>query len=145
MTEEELIEIEARCNAATPGTWETGIASDGSGDMGILAEIHGRLRVIGQMYAEVDAQGKDNARCIRNSSFVVHARADVPALIAEVRSWHEAMARLRDMPMASVAPSLVEIGRWVCDDLTQSVPYYGDTPQEAIAKAHEEWRRGGVK
>lgn len=97
ITEQELAEIEARCNAATPGLWEMGMSTDGSGDAGILAEVHGKQRVIGQVYAEVDAWGKDSLRCVRDADFITHARTDLPALVAELRSWREAMAHLREI------------------------------------------------
>jgi hypothetical protein len=62
MTEDELTAIEARANAATPGPWKDNRAAGISGD--------GGEPVIG-------------LPC--NVDFVINARTDIPALVAEVR------------------------------------------------------------
>ena len=63
MTEEELIEIEARAAAATPGPWK---------NAGGYCDV-----------CTSDQEKEANRQA--NAEFVVHARADVPALLAEVR------------------------------------------------------------
>jgi len=63
LTDERLAEIEARCNAATPGPWKN---------------VGG--------YCDVCASDREKeANRQANAEFVVHARADVPDLLAEVR------------------------------------------------------------
>jgi hypothetical protein len=62
MTDDELTAIEARANAATPGPWKDNRAAGISGD--------GGEPVIG-------------LPC--NVDFVINARTDIPALVAEVR------------------------------------------------------------
>lgn len=85
LTDERLAEIEARCNAATPGPWDSCTAICGSGDSAIIAPIHGRSCVLALVYAEVDEQGKDVVRSMRDAAFIAAARTDVPDLLAEVR------------------------------------------------------------
>ena len=94
LTEEQLLEIEARCNAATPGPWDSCTAICGSGDSAIIAPIHGRSCVLALVCAEVDEQGKDVVRSMRDAAFIAAARTDVPALVAEVRRLSEAISEL---------------------------------------------------
>lgn len=74
MTESELLEIESRANAATPGPWVR------EAEHFIVAEKGGTVAAFG--YAR-DEKGK--AQLGENLTFCVNARADIPALIAEVR------------------------------------------------------------
>ena len=89
MTEQELEQIEARANAATPGPW-TGDRSDGTIKYKMLGgENHN--------FVILDVDHKNNSsgfytedyipyeQCTANEEFVKHARTDIPALIAEVR------------------------------------------------------------
>ena len=79
MTEQELQQMEERANAATSGPWWTDKRA---------------IWVIGQMYynayvttdeADIAGLGAEDI-CHADAKFIAHARADVPALIAEVRS-----------------------------------------------------------
>lgn len=79
MTQTELEAIKARAAAATPGPWEF----DGKGDIvpdgdksDFVAMIH---------YSAEDAE------------FIAHARADVPALVAEVERLRAENAKLDEM------------------------------------------------
>lgn len=86
----DLDAIEARANAATPGPWNP--TDDGYGDRGIVAP---NRDVLG---------AAQNACCWRRDedlAFVVAAREDVPALVAEVRRLRESHRRLG--PAAYVA------------------------------------------
>lgn len=89
MTPEQLAEIEARAAAATPGPWEVAEAGgprgtdeyfvrmgedDAYSDVAIAADIFDPI------YNEISQA---------NASFIAHARADVPALVAEVRRLQE--------------------------------------------------------
>jgi hypothetical protein len=88
ITSERLTEIEARANAATPGPWDKGYIYDQlkhgpNDDFGDYCE-NIACRPIGNM---VNGSG--------DAAFIAAARADIPALIAEVvRSWSE-IDRLR--------------------------------------------------
>lgn len=77
MTEEELATIEARADAATPGPWAyTPWGEDQR--CGDVYSYSRRVLTFGTADGTVD---EDDA----NGKFVAHARADVPALLAEVR------------------------------------------------------------
>jgi hypothetical protein len=77
MTEEQLREIEARCNATTAGPWESFIEGRDhlSGDdfirTGGLDDSSPDIYLLQATQADQD--------------FIAHSRQDVPALIAEVR------------------------------------------------------------
>jgi len=68
MTEQELKEIEARANAATPGPWSS-ISEDAASD-----------------YASVGPFVETAEQCETNCKFIAHARDDIPKLLAEVRT-----------------------------------------------------------
>lgn len=103
MTDEELAEIEARAAKATPGPW---VVAPWDGDEGNV-----RLTVTvgpdagGWMVADGDWHGPGDAPHDReaNAAFMAAARADVPALLAEVR-------RLQGV-VAEQAKALEALGR----------------------------------
>jgi hypothetical protein len=77
MTDEELREIEKRCNAATAAPWES--------------FIEGRDHLAGDDFIRTGGMD-DSSPDIHltqathaDQDFVAHARQDIPALIAEVR------------------------------------------------------------
>jgi hypothetical protein len=77
MTEEELAAIEARADAATAGPWAyTPWGEDQR--YGDVYSYSQRVLTFGTADGTLD---EDDA----NGNFVAHARADVPALLAEVR------------------------------------------------------------
>ena len=76
MTNEYLHEIEARCEAATPGPWDdkTNVHPQCNGDpWGWIQGASGNITWSGRA-------GKSNA------AFIAHSREDIPALIAEVKA-----------------------------------------------------------
>lgn len=76
MTEQELSEVEARANAATPGPW--GFVPPRTEELAIKGEVHcdeGPIFV---------AAHYDIAKSA-DFEFAAHAREDIPKLIAEVR------------------------------------------------------------
>ena len=80
MTEQELSEIEARANAATPGPWDINrryITLNG-GDMGRVE------------YSALGPSVATDVQAMADGNFFAHAREDIPKLIAEMR-------RLRDI------------------------------------------------
>lgn len=121
MTSDELAEIEARANAATPGPWECevrhGAPSIKGGPVHNFARGAGRhqiLSVVGQ-----DWMRADEPTC--NAKFAAHARTDIPALVAAVRerdaAKHEAMRCQDDNERLRISLSvavglLSEIQNW---------------------------------
>lgn len=84
MTDEELVAIEARAEAAVGGTWmsfrDEMTASYGQHRYGVIARE-------GEPGARVafHVDGFHGADMAGTAAFIAHARADVPALVAEVR------------------------------------------------------------
>lgn len=76
MTEQDLQEIEERANAATPGPWEFSI-----GEAWTVYRDNTYTEAIAIL-----PSGADGNHARNNAMFTARARADVPALIAEVRS-----------------------------------------------------------
>ncbi len=88
MDQKYLAEIKAREQAATPGPWEDDIADIWLGD-----------RHIAEVYSTSD------------TTFIAHARADIPALLAEVERQDQQIATLKkalDMACAELNLSDVE-------------------------------------
>jgi len=77
MTDDQLREIEKRCNAATAAPWES--------------FIEGRDHLSGDDFIRtggMDGSGPDiylTQATHADQDFIAHARQDIPALIAEVR------------------------------------------------------------
>jgi len=81
LTAAELAEIEARCEAATPGPWKhdpdtAEMAIDGPREEGVVAGCG----CCGSPFGVLD-----NTVAMANGTFIAHARTDVPRLLAEVR------------------------------------------------------------
>ena len=87
MTDAELKEIEARCNATEEGPWDWAFDDDVQGLLDSLADTNNTLFIV------LNSQEEAIAIEVRYSSdasptmarFIAHARTDIPALIAEVR------------------------------------------------------------
>jgi len=73
MTKEKLAEIEARCNAATPGRWY-----HWEGDCRVITS--GPMGELCTNIAECASVG--------DTEFIAHARQDIPALIEAVRAFN---------------------------------------------------------
>jgi hypothetical protein len=77
MTEEELVEIEARCQCASPGPWKS--------------MIEGRDHTSGSSFIMIGAgqtRGEDielSGATVADQDFIAYARQDVPLLVEEVR------------------------------------------------------------
>jgi hypothetical protein len=76
MTEDQLREIESRCNAATPGPW--------------IASIENRDHTSGESVISRGERGQEedlylHGGTVEDYDFVANARQDIPILIAEVR------------------------------------------------------------
>lgn len=83
MTDEELQAIRARCEAASPAPWEQ-------------EEWSGRLRdAHGESLCAADPDGADAGLWRKEDArFVIHARIDVPTLLAEVDRLQKALGCL---------------------------------------------------
>lgn len=95
LSEKELAEIEARANAATAPPWEyiSGCIYTPDGPEpehpDYLQSADGNLTL--------EIAGLPACGCCPNLTFIAHARADVPALIASHRAQGEEITRLREV------------------------------------------------
>ena len=80
MTEEQLREIEARAEAATPGPWRRGV---GNTAMRVCSAYPAKS------YFICEGTNADDLE------FAAHAREDIPALVAEVRRLQRDLAWFR--------------------------------------------------
>jgi len=96
MTEKELAEIEARCEAATPGPWKLfdgyKLPDNAIGE---------KLAAVKWFGCEMSAGVRSDCGCdiignVTDLELIAHARTDIPALVAEVRASHERERRLRE-------------------------------------------------
>ena len=86
MTEEQLLAIEARANAATPGPWQF------SGLFYQVCSVAAHPPIV-----LIEDYRGPNPRSDR--IFIAHARTDVPALAAEVRSLRDQLQIWRNPDM----------------------------------------------
>lgn len=108
MTTEELAAIKARCEAATPGPW--------------IAKRFDPYRSRAAIYQTPAAQKVNPLRwqvaaiCrearAQDAEFIAHARADIPALLAEVERLRAALKRV-------ISYSLRQA---ICDDTLGETP-----------------------
>jgi hypothetical protein len=102
LNEEDLMSIERRLKASSPGPWRH--RSHGFIESGIDGDL-----VIG-----VTCQGHDE--CLErlpsadNAEFIAHARQDVPALLAEVRHLRERVAELEAALRSASRPMRERVG-----------------------------------
>ena len=80
MTDDELNRIEARANAATPWPWVAANRNEIHDRETRFDERGIRIGSTANGIATIDCTNVEN-----NRQFIVHARKDVPALLAEVR------------------------------------------------------------
>lgn len=81
MTDEQLAEIKARCEAATPGPWTN------RRDRRVIRTT----RYVSDVIAHVEQQPYNDYVHFQNGDFIAHARTDIPALVAEVERLREAL------------------------------------------------------
>jgi hypothetical protein len=79
MKDEELKAIEVRVEAATPGPWT-------------LLEVHGGD--VDPWCVEIGQTGRAFVETVEDGKFIVHARADVPFLIATLRGLYAQLDEL---------------------------------------------------
>lgn len=104
MREEELAEIRARCEAATPGPWKS---EDGWG-VGLRYGRNARAYhaagargwpVLFRCQSENDMSAQlSKSQRQANCDFVARAREDVPALLKEIERLRTALAEVATLP-----------------------------------------------
>jgi hypothetical protein len=87
MSEDELRAIEARCNAATKGPWQSFI----EGRDHVAGSDFIRTGGLDDQCPDIELSGATHA----DQDFIAHARQDVPALIAEIRRLTAQLASQR--------------------------------------------------
>lgn len=113
LSAEQLAEIRARVEAATPGPW--GTYDDGTGRIDIAAGLEetGHGYTCRRSIAQTDDEPIDNDpahvawdsdadldQIEADAAFIAHARTDVPALLAEVDRLTKRVAELETAPLA---------------------------------------------
>ena len=84
---EQLQEIKARCDAATPGPWQQSWVEGADGAIAVVD-------VDGDVICDMGNTLLDE---YKSANFIAHARADIPALIAEVERLQELAEALKDL------------------------------------------------
>ena len=96
MNDQQLAAIEAREERATEGPWTSVATWLATGDRaplvsGPVINMDDPVRI-----ADCDTTWRSRDDCMANAEFIAHARADIPALVAEVRRLR---AQLRKGPI----------------------------------------------
>jgi hypothetical protein len=86
ITQDELNEIQARADAATPGEWAVAKSKARRRSLMRFNEQEG--------YSILSWKGFVTTSYERDSIFIAHARADVPRLVEEVRRLQSELAAL---------------------------------------------------
>lgn len=105
LTDDELTAIEARANAATGGPWTPSAAlsettaKDPGIDIAIVSAALPRAwglhnPFVAEVFAERTYRLPDNEQAALDAAFICGARADVPALVAELRNTRNARENL---------------------------------------------------
>src|SRR6476619_382117 len=119
LTSDELLAIESRCNAASPGPWYPRASDDGHSMTGFYVglrpgPVHSSAELVHDNRHGLDINSHDFdpdiiaitlLQCPRmvdqeyedhNTIFIAHAREDVPRLINEVRRLQRELEACRD-------------------------------------------------
>jgi hypothetical protein len=132
--EMDLAPIKAREAAATPGPWGHAYRPDGTTTVWHVDPESGRLTV-----AEV--RGWD--RHAENAAFIAHARADVPALVAEVeqlRAERLLLARLAT-PRAELSSAEIEAALDLRDAVIADAAVAGNNTRGVVDRAQADAQR----
>lgn len=98
MTDDELSQIEARANAATPGPWREIRRDDPSCAAEYVIAGADDISVACTSCNGEYCTGMTDADC----AFIAAARTDVPALVAEVRRLRDIVERVRAADLAQI-------------------------------------------
>jgi hypothetical protein len=111
MTQEQVDEIKARVDAATPGPWLSRTSSNW---------VDGKRTTTEYFVMREDDDVAVCADCVdpntskpseANADFIAYAREDIPALLAEVERLQAENARLRDRLTAATDPAQLRFER----------------------------------
>lgn len=94
MTEEELQEIEARAQAATEGPWSATLLNDYADQTTIEGARFVNGNEMPNPEDEPERFTREQTQIHADATFIAHARADVPRLVAEVRRLNALCERL---------------------------------------------------
>ena len=89
ITTTELSAIRARADAATPGPWEWE-------DVDLDRVWPTPSRILAGQHGEVCSFDADDDPLAADAQFIAHARADIPALLAEIDRLHGVIGLLTD-------------------------------------------------
>jgi len=147
LDDKRLAEIEARCNAATPGPWK-GDCRDGF----VKYAVYGSD---GTLVLRVDHKNYESGfigECsVEDESFVLHAPTDVPALVAEVRrlrveldELQGAWAKYPDFDLERLEDGRYEASCFEGKDAlgNRNASAVAATPLEAVRALAGKWERG---
>jgi hypothetical protein len=95
MTDQELKEIESRCNAASPGPWKSFVEGRDheSGDSFIMTGIANAENIwSNNRGTDIYLTGATKA----DQDFIASARQDIPRLLDEIAKLKSQLSKLRD-------------------------------------------------
>lgn len=99
LTDAELAEIQGRVDAASPAPWHVARGWDGEPYAAVRANGGLDTSLASMLTPGVTPGGgyrEPEERPLKNAEFIAHARDDVPALLAEVRSLRLTAAKVRE-------------------------------------------------
>ena len=89
VTEKELAEWQALCDAATPGPWYM----DSGEALKLRAPHGGYVAILGNLIGQHGSGGREQPDTVSaNAGFIDHARTGMPRLIAEVRRLNDKLS-----------------------------------------------------
>ena len=94
MTKEELNEIKARAEAATPGPWDIGHEAP--------PLYASNQDIVASRFCKIIFLGNKNFDLYRDARFIARARQDIPALVAEVERLQNALYNIRDLAQDNI-------------------------------------------
>lgn len=133
MTDDEIAAMKARAAAATPGPWEAQRGYLGP-KVRIAQEYAFEAEVNSQVWDCDDPQDgcmDEQAQWMADAEFIAHARADIPALLAERAALRAENAALREALRTLVEPELSVDGVRLSDKRLYGV----GIPLDAVTKA----------
>lgn len=131
MSEDELKAIEARATAATPGLWECFQATDHESGPWYFGPKRG------EQWSEAKTNRAD-------AQFIAHAREDIPALVAEVRTLRRLLSSVYETCLDNGAVLLEtrqEIVRVLDRDPSELPTWAREDPDAALSAATAEYER----
>ena len=85
LTDERIAEIEERCNAITPGLWETDTGGDVSSN-NTASQGYKNHTICERPHNPLHPCESELSQQFMNMEFIAHARQDIPDRLAEVKA-----------------------------------------------------------